>query len=351
MSLTILIHEWVTGGGLADSTLPRSWAAEGTAMRRAIAQDFASIPLLPTRVIVTLDFRLPDDAGPWEIVRVGEEEVETVRSLASQADFTLIIAPETKGILQDWAVELERGRIRSLGSTPTAIGVTGDKLRSAERLTENGIATPPTRLLGSEPHLPIDAVYPAVLKPIDGAGSLDTYLVESAESRRPGKPQLASCLFQPYIPGTAMSASYLVDEAGDPHLIGIGTQNLVIRQGRIEYLGGEIPDIRAVDDTSLRSAIRAVPGLRGFVGVDFVLDERTGAVTVIEINPRPTTSCVGLSEVLPSGHLARAWLAACGGPFAHRPDTFTELADELEGRQAVAFAADGTILRNYKRKP
>jgi predicted ATP-grasp superfamily ATP-dependent carboligase len=344
MSLTVLIHEWVTGGGLAGSPVPESWAAEGAAMRRVIARDFASIPSPSTRVIVTLDRRLPDDTGPWDVVRIGEgEEREIVRSLASQADFTLVIAPETDGILQDWAAELERGRIRSLGSNPAAIGITGDKFRFAERLVEKGIATPPTRRLGSAPRLPINAKYPAVLKPIDGAGGLETFFVESADSVPKVGPRLAGWLLQAYIPGVAMSASYLVDEAGGPHLIGIGTQNLVIREGRFVYIGGEVPSLREVDEGPLRSAIRAIPGLRGFVGVDFVSDRDTGTTTVIEINPRPTTSCVGLGALLPPGRLARAWLTACGGASADRPGRFADLAGELASRQAVTFAADGTI--------
>ena len=45
----ILIHEWVTGGGLAGSCLTASWAAEGRAMRRSIAADFAALAGNSTR--------------------------------------------------------------------------------------------------------------------------------------------------------------------------------------------------------------------------------------------------------------------------------------------------------------
>ena len=58
---TILVYEWVTGGGLAGSPLPGSWAAEGRAMRRAIAADFASF------------------FGPLELVKPGIGDGRTVR--------------------------------------------------------------------------------------------------------------------------------------------------------------------------------------------------------------------------------------------------------------------------------
>src|SRR5271157_3395557 len=93
-ALTILVHEWVTGGGLAGLTLPPSWAAEGAAMRRAIAADFASLPGDSVRVIVTLDSRLPEDPGPWKLARISVGEAsDRVRELARAADFTVLVAP------------------------------------------------------------------------------------------------------------------------------------------------------------------------------------------------------------------------------------------------------------------
>jgi hypothetical protein len=90
-----------------------------------------------------------------------------------------------------------------------------------------------------------------------------------------------------------------------------------------------------------------VEGLRGIVGVDFVRDEATGEVTVIEINPRPTTTYVGLMGLLPPGSLAHAWL-----------DLFSERgsSDDLHGMivpgdgAEVEFLPDGTILQGARRE-
>src|ERR1700687_611488 len=71
-ALIVLVHEWVTGGGLAGSPLPVSWAAEGRAMRRAIAAEFAGLRGRPARVVVTLDARLPEDPGPWLVARIAQ---------------------------------------------------------------------------------------------------------------------------------------------------------------------------------------------------------------------------------------------------------------------------------------
>src|SRR3954465_12122660 len=86
---TVLVYEWVTGGGLAGRPLPATWAAEGHAMRRAIAGDFAAQP--GVRVVVPLDARFPEEPGPWTVVRIGSsEEGTTFPGLVSSVDYTAL---------------------------------------------------------------------------------------------------------------------------------------------------------------------------------------------------------------------------------------------------------------------
>jgi len=63
---------------------------------------------------------------------------------------------------------------------------------------------------------------------------------------------------------------------------------------------------------------------------------------VLEINPRATTSFVGLSRLLPAGRLAAAWLAACGVP-GYTCGLLEHLADLVRRQPPVCFDADGTI--------
>src|SRR4051794_17830316 len=84
---SILIYEGVTGGGLAGQPLPPSWAAEGHAMRRAIAGDFASLG--DVQVVMTLDARFEQENGPWTVVPVNPgEESQTLLRLAAEVDYT-----------------------------------------------------------------------------------------------------------------------------------------------------------------------------------------------------------------------------------------------------------------------
>lgn len=336
---TVLVHEWVTGGGLAGSTLPASWAAEGGAMRRAIARDFASLP--DVRVVMTLDASLPDEPGPWTVARIGPgEESGRLEDLATRAQFTAPIAPETGGILAGLASRLERVRARSLGSTPLAIETAGDKLRTAQILGLLGIATPEARRIDPGDPWPPDVSYPAVLKPIDGAGSIDTFFLKDRDSIPQEARSIPGAVIQPYVDGIPSSASFLVGRAG-AQLLAVGRQSIEIQDQRFVYRGGILPGPREMFDDSVRRAAESIPGLRGFVGVDYLWDERGHRPILLDLNPRPTTSYVGLVRVLPPGALARAWIEAVGGSHESRSD---DLADIVHAQRPLTFMADGRII-------
>jgi tyramine---L-glutamate ligase len=341
---TFLIHEWVTGGGLAGKALPASWAAEGRAMRRAIAADFACLPGGPVRVIVTSDARLPDDPGPWTIARIAAgDDPSRLRDLARNADSTVLIAPETSGILASLIREFEHAGARLLGSTAEAVELAADKARLAARLHELSIDTPPTRTIVPGAGLPHDAKYPAVLKPNDGAGSVDTFYLTDAKSLPVCARGLPVAVLQPFVPGTPMSASFLIGQGGQSWPIGVATQRMTIREGRFEYRGGTVPAPCRDALPQLKPAVEAVAGLRGFVGVDFIWNAKKRHATILEINPRPTTSYVGLSRLAPPGLLARAWLAACE-PMARDTETLAGLAECIHGKQGfVSFSANGEL--------
>lgn len=338
---TILVHEWVTGGGLSGAELPDSWAAEGRAMRRAIAADFASAASGQNRVIVTSDPRLPSDPGPWTI-EPGDSP-DRVRELAVNADFTVLIAPETSGILAKLTSDLEDAGARLLGSTPGAVALAGDKARLIARLQQRLIATPPTRTIIPHSGLPRDAVYPAVLKPVDGAGSMDTFYLPDATSLPESARKIPVAILQPFTPGMPMSASFFVGVDGQVWPIAVGIQRIAIQEGRFAYHGGALPAPCREAIPQVAPAIESVTGLRGFVGIDFAWDMRRKRATVFEVNPRPTTSLVGLSRVLPPGVLAEAWLAACD-PNSRDMSILLGLVDIVrEATRPVSFSANGEV--------
>jgi predicted ATP-grasp superfamily ATP-dependent carboligase len=118
-----------------------------------------------------------------------------------------------------------------------------------------------------------------VLKPRDGAGSQATFLIPQAASaagvfREAAASGLREALLQPFVPGVPASVSFLIGPAGAVPLL--PGEQILSSDGRFRYLGGRIPlqpafARRAVALAS--RAVAAVPGLRGYVGVDLVLGD------------------------------------------------------------------------------
>jgi predicted ATP-grasp superfamily ATP-dependent carboligase len=341
--LVVLVHEWVTGGGLAGMPLPAAWERQGRAMRRAIAGEFAGLPGENVKVVMTLDGRLPAEPGPWAVEYIGKgEHGGKVRELSLAADFTVLVAPETRGILAGLTRDLEQAGARMLGSSAEAVDLTGDKARLAIRLHDLGIDTPLTRMIVPSEGLPPLAQYPAVLKPVDGAGSMDTFYLSGAARLPEEARRMPEALLQPFVRGEPMSASFLKSSDGRAWLIGIGRQHIEIRDGRFEYEGGEVPWECPGARAEVERAVEAIEGLFGFVGVDFIWNENRQRATILEINPRPTTSIVGLCRLLPAGHLARAWLEACG-PLPRDEELLKGLSTLVQSRGPVVFDEAGDI--------
>ena len=80
--------------------------------------------------MMTLDARLPEEPGPWALERIapGEHGLK-LREFAAAADFTVLVAPETSGVLARLTRDLEGAGARVLGSCARAVDLAGDKVR------------------------------------------------------------------------------------------------------------------------------------------------------------------------------------------------------------------------------
>lgn len=337
MALRILVHEWVTGGGLAGLPLPKVWARDGRAMRQAVVDDFLA---LGAEAVVTLDPRCASETGPWEAVPVpiGREE-PTLRRLAPGCDYTLVIAPETAGTLTSLTELVESVGGRLLGSSSAAVALTADKHRLGAFLQKRGVSTPPVAWYDRPDPGVAPFEFPVVVKPVDGAGSLDTFLLTGPGQRPTPSSWAGDLVVQPYCHGTAMSASYLVGTDGRADLLAVGWQHVELIEGRLVYRGGRLPGPRHLGLGAPLEAVESVSGLRGFVGVDFIQTDE-GETIVIEINPRLTTSYVGLKRIYRPGSMSRAWLEAVRGtPGRSSP----ELIDPVVIEGSVRFGGDEVL--------
>lgn len=333
----VFLYEWITGGGLVEQpgSLPESLLVEGSAIITALAADFAAVA--GTHVTVLRDMRLAHlPMRGCEVVEIQSsvDWREEFERLAGAADWTLAVAPEFDHILRDTLRRAREAGGRLLNSPEPFVSIAADKHRTAIRLQEAGVTTPPGVLFEAEQlKLPIDFAYPGVLKPLDGAGSQHTLLVTSASDEPPPYPW--DRRLEQFCPGRPASVAALCGPTGR-QLLPPCWQRLS-DDGRFRYDGGAIVDVaplaqRATD--LAERALNAMPPALGYVGVDLIIgnDPDGREDVVIEINPRLTTSYVGLRRVVQQ-NLAQAMVDVAEGRDA-----------ELTRRAgAIEFASDGTV--------
>lgn len=332
--MRVFVFEHVCGGGMLRQPLDTGLAHQGAALLSAVVEDFLRADM---RVMTTLDHRFDLSLSGAQVLPVGPgESVEPViDQLAAEADWALVIAPESDGVLEAWSAKLTAAGARRLGSTPEAVALCADKLALARALGEAGIPVIETRRLDKSPK--IDR--PMVVKRRRGAAHEDIYVVTQQE-------ELASLPFgrewivQPFHHGRSISTSFIVHGQQRRRLLACEQQ--ILRGDRLVYHGGRMPVEEPLQSRAFALAERAlarIGGLHGFVGVDLMLGENgagDGAGdgdVVVEVNARPTMAYVGLARLCTTS-LARA-LVDRDAPLAWQD-------------ASVAFEADGGILWQHK---
>lgn len=265
-------------------------------MLRALLDDLIGVEGVET--VAMRDFRLPPLLHVGVVVHTPHNPTEfdsLFDACLAASDAVWPIAPESGGTLESVSRRILNSGKRLLGSSPEVIHVTSSKIATSRILACAGIPAVPTYhfVAGLE-----DYRGPVVVKPDDGAGCRQTYYFEEpgvATEWLEVNPE-SSYIVQPYLPGEALSLS-LVCQSGCARVLSCNRQRVVVREGMFHFEGTEAGaggDGAAYQP--LADAIaRVLPGLWGYVGVDFI-ETREGPA-VMEINPRLTTSYVGLAEV------------------------------------------------------
>jgi hypothetical protein len=332
----ILVHEYVTGGGWPEPELPVGLADEALAMLRAVLADFRAWGQVHT--MATSDARLAsaDLAADRVVVLRPDRQGDTLLSLAAECTAALVIAPESQGVLAGLSQDLESLGVRLLGARSDAVAVAADKWQCYQLFRENAIPTPETYRVEGDELLTVAERFgpPWVVKPQDGVGAEGVGLATDLESLGRVQALLGSgrpTLLQRYIKGVHASVSLLTT--------GQRSVALSLNEQRMEvglpfvYRGGRIPLEHPLEERAMnlaRQAVGLIPGLRGYVGVDLVLTP--SECYVLEINPRLTTSYVGLRRVTDLNLAEAIWQSCCDG----------RLPERVRLTGTVSFDKDGT---------
>jgi predicted ATP-grasp superfamily ATP-dependent carboligase len=319
--LRIFVYEYFTGGGLDGPPRDddeRELLAAGTAMREAIVGDLLRAPGTHVTVADTLGTAPTAAHG---IAPAPDESPEAfVRRMARLHDASWIVAPETDGMLERLREAV--GDAGWIGCDAGAIHCAASKSATLARLAGHGVPTPRAGGPGHRGRW--------IVKPDDGAGTVATRLHPAraaAHADLEARRAAGRCAtLEPFIEGEALSISMIVGAnlATPVETVAFNRQRIEAGpEGWLRDAGVRSAEIDERHDPRA-GALRglalqvadAMPGLRGFVGIDLIWNEEQGPVA-IEVNPRVTSAYVGLSSRL-GRNLAAEILRSALAPEAGR---------------------------------
>lgn len=304
----LLAFEYVCGGGFGDGEPPAELLRQGRAMLGAVLAGSAA-----AAVYTLTDPRFADGLpGRVAAVPPGVPWRDAWRRELARCDAVLALAPEEDDRLAGLVEDARAAGRLSVNCEPAAVRLAGDKLAFSARLRAAGL--PAAATAAWDPAQP--APWPdGVVKPRCGAGGEDAHRVGRNGRGPPALDPARAWVFEPWVGGRALSLSLLASADG-LELLSCNAIACGASGGRLEVGEPEVgaaddwPGLRAAAAELLPALAAAVPGLRGYVGIDGVWDGRR--LTVLELNPRLTLSYAGLAARLGPAALLERMLAAAG---------------------------------------
>jgi predicted ATP-grasp superfamily ATP-dependent carboligase len=260
-------------------------------MRDAVLRDLGQLHDVWT--ICTYDPRLPPPIHAHQAIVAGDDVWGSWKACIAQADAVLPIAPESGNILLTLTkLVIGQGKVL-LGCGVEGVDLASSKLATCRTLQSAGIDVVPTYEASM---FPVHQFGQCVAKPDDGAGCEGAFVFTNDKDFRAwlaGVPADAY-VAQPYLSGTPASLSMLCKD-GRAWLLSCNLQKISLQSGGFVYNGSVVngaAEYWPKFERLAQSIAQAIPELAGYVGVDVII--RDDGIFVLEINPRLTTSYVGL---------------------------------------------------------
>ncbi|MBN1330592.1 MAG: ATP-grasp domain-containing protein [Candidatus Heimdallarchaeota archaeon] len=320
--MKIFIQEFVSGGGFSNQELDANLLVEGFGMLRVLIHNCKK---LGYEITSTLDSRIKF-LSPFletdQLIKIANNDsfIEKGKKLLQNADYYIIIAPETSQILSNIITEYSNFSSQSLNCETKTIDFATDKSQVYEFCLKRGITIPKTikrsidgscwLLENGQLKKKIEEIteyqkyainYPLIIKPNDGVACEGLKLCNTEEELLLALKENCSreMLIQEYILGDNLSITAYVWK-GQIDILAINKQIISLSADKSEYLGGisNIKHMLLKDiNTFCLELLSKIDGLQGFIGIDLIAsksDKNKREIFLIEINPRATTPICGL---------------------------------------------------------
>jgi predicted ATP-grasp superfamily ATP-dependent carboligase len=290
--MRILILEYASAIGLNDPTI----CTEGYAMLKGLTEDFKS---KNTDYLIAKNSHF--NTKYCNPVELEEDLISWLDANIATYDTCLLIAPEEDFILYKLTELIEKKNVEVIGSSSKAVVVCSDKFKTYEALKDkvNIIKTEKVFFNEIEEYKPFSGK--KVVKPADGVSCSGINIVSSLDELKKAansiKTNLPYFIVQDFIEGTSASVSLLCN-GKEAIPLSLNLQDIQFNNNEINYNGGEVPfehELSLEAKNAAKKAVESINGLKGYVGVDVILED---TVYIVEINSRVTTPYVVLKNIL-----------------------------------------------------
>jgi hypothetical protein len=223
-----------------------------------------------------------------------------IERLAPGCDMGLVIAPDH--LLSRYTMILEQ-HTHNLGCGFMTVALCANKVQTQKILRQHDIPVPGEPGPGKN-----------VIKPVKGCGARGVRLSEGevgadefAERYIDGEHYSVSI-----IPNRVIGDACLYYSGNPPLVLAVNRQEIAMSpEGAFHYLGGETPVHPPREKDIITTAKKAVEvlGCQGYCGVDMVVADQ---IYVVDVNPRITTSLVGIAACMDE-EIANLLVAASKG--------------------------------------
>jgi len=322
----VFIFEFVSGGGFNQVDIPSSLFCEGFGMLRSIIADFKAMDFIISTI---LDYRIYFLSNLLEAdiihkVDVKDNYINIFKNQVRNCKYIFIIAPESSNILYELTEIAKNYKKIILSVDLEGIKLSTSKIMTYSFFKKNKINTPKTYLIPLR-NKKFDLEFiiqkfkelkrPIIIKPEDGVGAESIYYFGSENQIREFFHSLDNSfkynrtyILQEFIDGRDLSisligsSSNLNSQIATPIFLSINSQDVEITNLKIksEYFGGYTPVEDQKEILNYLSKILNKINLSkfsGYYGIDFI-QKKNKTVHFLEINPRLTTSYIGLRNVI-----------------------------------------------------
>ena len=322
----LFIFEFVSGGGYNQLDIPSSLFCEGYAMLRSIVEDFKKLGF---QITTLLDKRISHLSRflKTDIVKFVESKDDYLKiytKYVKKSAFCFIIAPEFSNHLYNLTQIVKDLKKIILSIDLNGVWLGTSKLETHKYFKTNRVNTPKSYkipLKGGE--IDVDFILQKfdqlgssiIMKPEDGAGSelifhftTKNQILQLFEMSKAKLNTARSYIVQEYIDGDDLSISIInktnpeKTDTMDQIILSLNTQNVQIQDPNKDslYLGGFTPVenynvLRNKFEKILKSM--DLTSFKGYFGIDFI-KKADNSIYFIEINPRLTTSYIGIRNIL-----------------------------------------------------